>query len=107
MYKDFLINGYLETKAGKRIPFQKIDNHNPQKVFNYYLQALETETNAFVIRKINRFLEKRKTKLVLYTYDSFLFDVCENEKSVLNDIKMILDKVSPTDVSTNKSYGNI
>lgn len=107
MYKDFLINGFLETKVGKRIPFQKIDNHNPQKVFNYYLQSLETETNVHIIRKLNSVLENRKTKLVLYTYDSFLFDVDKDEEFVLTEIKTVLDRISPTDVARNKTYGNI
>jgi hypothetical protein len=107
LYKDFLINGYLETKVGKRIPFQRIDNHNPQKVFNYYLQALETETNTYVIRKLNRLLEGRKTKLVLYTYDSFLFDVDKEEESLIEGITNILDRVSPTDMIMDYSYGNI
>lgn len=107
MYKRFLINGYLETKVGKRIPFQKIDNHNPQKVFNYYLQSLETETNAFIIKKINRLLENRKTKLVLYTYDSFLFDVDYSDVEILDDIKKILDRIAPTEMISGKTYGDI
>lgn len=107
LYKDFLINGYVETKCGKRIPFTKIDNHNPQKVFNYYLQALETETNVYVIKKLNELLEGKRTKLVLYTYDSFLFDVDESEKDVLVQIQSVLDRISPTEVLKNFSYGNI
>lgn len=107
MYKDFLINGFLETKAGKQIPFKKIDNHNPQKVFNYYLQSLETETNAFLIKKLNRLLENRKTKLVLYTYDSFLFDVDNSDILILEDIKTILDRIAPTEMLKSKIYGNI
>ena len=107
LYKGFLINGYLETKVGKRIPFQKIDNHNPQKVFNYYLQALETETNVYVIQRLNRLLEGKKTKLILYTYDSFLFDVDSEEKSLVNEIQSILDKVAPTEMISGKTYGDI
>ncbi len=107
LYKDFLINGYVETKCGKRIPFTKIDNHNPQKVFNYYLQALETETNVYVVKKLNELLVGKRTKLILYTYDSFLFDVDSTENYILSEIKTILDKISPTDVAKNLSYGNI
>ena len=107
MYKRFLINGYLETKVGKRIPFQRIDNHNPQKVFNYYLQSLETETNAFLIKKINKLLKYKETKLVLYTYDSFLFDVDDGETAILDEIKAILETIAPIEVLKSKTYGNI
>lgn len=44
------------------------------KIFNYMLQNLETEFNALVLKKLNIVLRKYKSKLVLYTYDSFLFD---------------------------------
>lgn len=107
LYKDFLINGYVETKCGKRIPFTKIDNHNPQKVFNYYLQALETETNVYVVKRLNELLDGKKTKLVLYTYDSFLFDMDSSEEYLLRDIQSILDKVAPTELLKAKRYGDI
>jgi hypothetical protein len=107
LYKDFLIKGYLQTRFGKRIPFQKIDNHNAQKVFNYYLQALETETNTIVIKKLNELLSDTKTNLVLYTYDSFLFDVDKSETHLIPKIEEILNKVAPTDLSKNVIYGKI
>lgn len=44
------------------------------KVLNYILQSLETEFNASFISKINDYLYTRNSKLILYTYDSFLID---------------------------------
>lgn len=107
MYKDFIVNGFISTPFGKRIPFTKIDNHNAQKVFNYYLQALETEQNVLLLTQLHKILEGKNTKLVLYTYDSFLFDVDSNENSILNEIQQILHRISPTTVEKNYSYGNI
>ena len=37
-------------------------------------------------------LRKYKTKLVLYTYDSFLFDFKEGEDKLLNEIRDIFKK---------------
>jgi hypothetical protein len=107
LYKDFIVNGFIETRFGKRIPFTKIDNHTAQKVFNYYLQALETEQNVLLITQLNILLENCNTKLVLYTYDSFLFDVDVSEPEVLSKIEDILHRISPTKVGKNYSYGNI
>lgn len=107
LYKDFLIKGYIETRFGKRIPFQKIENHNAQKVFNYYLQALETETNAVLIQRINELLKNYRTKLVLYTYDSFLFDLDLTETNIIPQIEGILNKVAPAELSKNVIYGKI
>ena len=47
---------------------------NPQKLFNYILQNLETSTNVLILWDILCILRGYKTKLVLYTYDSFLLD---------------------------------
>jgi hypothetical protein len=46
---------------------------NPQKVFNYLLQATETELNMDTMRKVLEFIEQTDIELSLYTYDSFLF----------------------------------
>ena len=107
MYKEFLINGYIETKFGKRIPFTKIDAHNPQKVFNYYLQSLETEVNVMLLAELNTLLKGCRTKLVLYTYDSFLFDLDAKEMHIIPKIESILNKIAPTDLSKNHIYGKI
>jgi hypothetical protein len=47
---------------------------NANKLFNYYLQAVETEYSIIIINNINEALQGYSTKLVLYTYDSLLFD---------------------------------
>jgi hypothetical protein len=107
LYKQFIVNGFIETRFGKRIPFTKIDNHNAQKVFNYYLQALETEQNVLLLNQLNILLENTNTKLVLYTYDSFLFDVDTNEIELLSKIEEVLHRISPTKMEKNHSYGNI
>ena len=53
---------------------------NPQKLFNYILQNLETSTNVCILMELHKLLRGKNTKLVLYTYDSFLLDYDEGEK---------------------------
>ena len=65
---------------------------NPQKLFNYVLQNLETATNVRILWEMMRILRGHKTRLVLYTYDSFLFDVNKGEEFLLDDIKMVFNK---------------
>ena len=62
---------------------------NPQKLLNYLLQNLETATNVLILWDIFKLLRGKKTKLVLYVYDSFLLDYDENETEVLEQIKEI------------------
>ena len=68
---------------------------NPQKLMNYVMQSLETSRNILILKDILRYLQTKKTKAVLYTYDSILFDFCkEDGKETLEDIKEILESDS-------------
>ena len=65
---------------------------NPQKLFNYLLQNLETSMNVCILWDIFCLLKGKKTKLILYTYDSFLFDWDKNESELMDQIKLIFKK---------------
>jgi len=69
----------------------KLNDMNPQKLFNYILQNVETSVNILVLEEIFSILSNKKTKMVLYTYDAFLFDVDESEK-VIEKIEGIFKK---------------
>ena len=71
----------------------KLEEMNPQKLFNYVLQNMETSLNVEILFRIFKLLKGRNTKLVLYTYDSFLLDVDENELPVLEQIKQVFEEL--------------
>jgi hypothetical protein len=84
-------DGYLETRY-RRIPLSWIEQPNPQKVFNYLLQAVETELNVDILGKILDYIKGSGIKLSLYTYDSFLFDVPTHvDKSLVAGLKAIIE----------------
>ena len=64
----------------------------PQKLLNYLLQNLETSYNVCILWDIIKLLKNRETKLVLYTYDSFLFDFSKEEKELYNEIVSLFKK---------------
>ena len=75
-------------------------------MFNYYIQATETETNIHKINEIQQYLGNKKTKLVLYIYDAFIFDFSkEDHKQVLLDLHTILSDKFPVKIKTGKHYG--
>ena len=77
----------------RKLLFKNYEDLNRNKVFNYLIQALETELNVKKILKIQDYLLNKKTKLVLYNYDSFLFDFSkEDGVETLKDIKSILEE---------------
>jgi hypothetical protein len=68
-------NGYVETPLFKRkITDKHIKEPNPSKVFNYLLQAVEGEFAITLLQPILAYLQEKKTKAVLYTYDAVLYD---------------------------------
>ncbi len=77
------------------------------KVFNYMLQNLETEFNATLLEKLNDLLRTRRTKLVLYTYDSFLFDYSPKDgKSILKEIIDVFEEI-PFHIKAGHDYHNM
>ena len=66
--------GFLQTHK-RKIYLNRIEGCNPQKVFNYLLQATETELNMVKLKKILEFIKGTPIELTLYTYDSFLFSI--------------------------------
>jgi len=81
----------------------KLENMNPQKLFNYLLQNLETSTNVRILWDVLCLLKGKKTKLVLYTYDSFLFDWDEKETQVMEQIRGIFKKYK-FNIKTKQGY---
>jgi hypothetical protein len=72
------------------------------KLFNYIVQSKETSTNVKLLEKVIKYLEDKKTKLVLYTYDAFLFDYAEEDGKILQDIVTLLQY--PVTIKQGQSY---
>jgi hypothetical protein len=87
----FCKTGYAITPIfGRKITTNHIQQPSPNKLFNYILQAVETEICIPILNKLNRYLDNQKTKPILYTYDSILLDVHVSELDMLKDIEEIL-----------------
>jgi len=107
----FTSNGYVLTPIFKRrITKQHVVDPNPSKLFNYILQATETEIAMSSLKEINRYLRDKKTKTVLYTYDSILFDFAkEDGAGVLKDILSIMKMGDrfPVKIYVGDSYNDV
>jgi hypothetical protein len=83
--------GYLQTQH-RRIPLSVIEEANPQKVFNYLLQATETELNMRTMGRVLEFIKQTEIELTLYTYDSFLFSYpADMDASQAKKLKEIIE----------------
>lgn len=78
----------------RKINCEILKGFNQSKVFNYMLQNLETEFNALLIQRLNELLREKETKLILYTFDSFLLDYSfKDGKETLKEIMEIFKDI--------------
>lgn len=75
---------YIETPILKRrILHDMINGATANKIFNYYLQATETEVSVQKLHQLHDILNSYQSCVVLYTYDSVLIDVEYSEAQVI------------------------
>jgi hypothetical protein len=91
IWNDFTSNGSIECPISGHKFTTDLKDINPQKLFNYTLQNLETSTNVCIVWDVIKLLKGKSTKIVLYTYDSILLDY-NDEDEVLEDIKNVFKK---------------
>jgi len=108
LWSEFLMKREVFTPILKR----KIKYHqdlNKNKLFNYILQSVETERNILILEKLFQLKLTQKSLPILYTYDSILFDVHEDDG--INYIKKVKEVMEldgfPTDVEVGDNYGNM
>ena len=101
-WKEINQNKYILTDIyRRRIILSNYEDLNRNKLFNYLIQAIETELNVSKILLIQDYLSDKNTKLILYGYDSFLFDFSKSDGvETLKEIKTILE--TETDVPGDK-----
>ena len=104
LWKSYKRQCAISLPTGRILNFNS--TMNKLKLFNYVVQNLETKENVYKIEKIFDLINKEslKTKLILITYDSFLFDfdILDGKQTLLK-IKEILEE---NDMIVKHKYGN-
>ena len=93
LWKDFQTNNFVESYIYNRKIYRKnLQDMNPNKLFNYMIQLMETENNIKILNELQPKLQQYDSKLVLYNYDAFLFDFNPDEGlEFLNIIKKTIE----------------
>ena len=95
IWETFINDGLFKCEWSNKIFYKdKLDNMTPGKLLSYIIQNLETWNNVNIMWDILKILNGNNTQLVLYTYDSFLLDVDENEMELIDTIENIFNKYS-------------
>ena len=92
LWEKFNTDNKLKLIGGKVLTKEQIQNPTPNKILNYIIQSAETYNNVISVKKVIEYLEKRQSKVILYTYDSFLIDYSISDgKHTLQTIKQLLE----------------
>ena len=104
LWARFQNEGFVECPVSKHIYKNDVlEDMKPQKLLSYVLQNLETATNVRILWEIFKVLRGKNTKLILYTYDSFLFDLDNSERELLREVIKIFKKYK---LQVKHSYGD-
>jgi len=95
-YIQELWNGWKKDKKvvsdiyNREIHRVNLPDMNPNKLFNYMIQLMETEKNIEILNKLISEIKDNSSKLILYNYDAFLFDF-DYKKDGLEYLKKVKD----------------
>jgi hypothetical protein len=107
LYESYLEKGFIESWMYEK-KFIGIDNPNPNKVFNYFIQSMETEYNLHTLRTLLPVLAGQKTVLSMYLYDAFVFDVPPDEFYLIPILKTVLESNGMTvKLSIGDTFGSM
>ena len=108
LWKDYNLKEFIVSDIYNRHLHKKnLSDMNANKLFNYTIQLMETENNMRALTKLIPEIKDYKSKLILYSYDSFLLDFnMEDGLDYLKKVKGILEQDGkyPVKVSWGLNY---
>ena len=107
LYQEYVEKGYTESYFYHK-RFREIEDPTPNKVFNYFLQSLETEYNVRKLKTVLPMLQDQRTVLCMYLYDAFVFDVPPDEIEFIPHLKRSFETDEmTTKCSIGSDFGSI
>ena len=111
IWNQYREQGYIETPMfGRKLFKSFFTEMNAAKLLNYMLQSFETERNMAVIHNILLRTKSFSSKLILYTYDSFLWDFDKRDGvELLRIVREELEQQGkyPTKIEIGPDYHNM
>ena len=101
--KEFIVSDIYNRQLHKK----NLRDITANKLFNYTIQLMETENNMKALTQLIPEIKDYKSKLILYSYDSFLLDFnMEDGLNYLKKVKGILEQDGkyPVKVSWGLNY---
>jgi hypothetical protein len=92
LWRTWKAKGAVKTPIlQRRIGADSIKNMTANKLFNYYLQATETEVSVQKLQRVQQILQSYQSCIILYTYDSIVIDIELSEIKIIREIQYLLE----------------
>ena len=106
VWKRYKSNNFIESDIyNKKIYRHNLSDMNKNKVFNYLIQLMETESNMRMLTELLPEIKGYESKLILYNYDSFLFDFhLKDGLKFLKKVKGIIEQKGKFPVKVGKGW---
>ena len=108
IWKEYKQGDFITSNIyNKKIYRKNLSEMSRNKLFNYMIQLMETENNMKMLSNLIPFLESYKSRLILYSYDSFLFDFnLDDGVDFLRETKKIIESngLFPTKTGKGNNY---
>ena len=108
LWEEFKSRDFIESDIyNRQIHKKNLTDMNANKLFNYTIQLMETENNMRVLSRLIPQIKDFSSKLILYSYDSFLLDFnMKDGLDYLMKVKNILEQDGkyPVKVSWGLNY---
>ena len=106
VWNKYKSNNFIESDIyNKRIYKKNLSDMSKNKVFNYLIQLMETESDMSMLTELLPEIDGYKSKLILYSYDSFLFDFhLKDGIDFLNKVKGIIEQKGKYPVKVGKGW---
>ncbi len=101
--KEFIVSDIYSKKIYRK----NLTDMNANKLFNYTIQLMETENNMKVLSDLIPKMKDYKSKLILYSYDSFLVDFnMDDGLNFLYEVKKTIERKGkfPVKVAKGLNY---
>lgn len=109
LYGFYKKHRYVELPSGRKLRLIDEEGLNSHKIFNYFIQALETENNVAYLSQFLTYFKDTSILPVLYVYDSILFDLKKEdlEKCIATISRVIDIKKYPIKIKTGTTYNRL
>ena len=106
LWSDYKTTNFIKSDIyNKTIRKENLSDMNKNKLFNYLIQLTETESNMRMLTELIPKIDGYKSKLILYSYDSFLFDFyMPDGLNFIHKMKKIIEQSGKFPVKVGKGW---